>query len=106
MILFRDLPLNTHRAYCDWLEEGMHYYLSGLDPDLDYAAVGTTLMRSFYTDLAVGDGWELMLTFFAWGDTHDETMNNLNRVFTNINHALYYLVNDINEKLYRNEPSD
>ena len=55
--------------------------------------VGTTIMRTRYVGLPGGTagplGYQLMLSFWAWGDTEGETMANLDRVLGHLSEALH-----------------
>ncbi len=46
MFFFREVALNTNRSYIEWLEDGVHFYLSQLTPELEEGVVGTSVMRS------------------------------------------------------------
>jgi hypothetical protein len=92
MILFRDLPANLSRAHMDALERDVHVRLNELDPGFEWGIVGTTVMRTHFLGLPGGAGgplgYQLMLSFWAWGDTEDETMANLDRLLGNLASAL------------------
>ena len=95
MILFRDLGLNLSRDCVSWLEEDVTYFLSRLDPDNESGIVGTAIIPVQYLDLPGSPfGYQLMLSFFAWGDTEDDVMASLDRVFRNLSHALPGLLRD------------
>ena len=93
MILYRDLPLNLSYSHVDWLEGTAHRHLARIDPEFEWGAVGTTIMRTQYVGLPVPDedqmGYQLMLSFWAWGDTEAETMAHLDRLFGNLSRALH-----------------
>jgi hypothetical protein len=94
MVLFRDLRQNTTTGSVERLKDQLHHTLAGLDPDLDRAMIGTTLMPVRYLALADGDaqlGWQLMISFWAWGDTVADTMATLDRLFGNLTLALRHL---------------
>ena len=88
MILFRDLSLNLSHTRVEALEHGLHVRLSGIDPAFEWGIVGTTIMRTRYVDLG-SLGYQLMLSFWAWGDSEDETMGNLDRLLGNLSQALH-----------------
>jgi hypothetical protein len=93
MILYRNLPLNLSRPRAEWLEGAVHRHLAELDPAFEWGVVGTTVMRTRYVGIPVPDedqlGYQLMLSFWAWGDTEDETMAHLDRLFGNLARALH-----------------
>jgi hypothetical protein len=92
MILYRDLPLNLSLPRVEWLEDAALRHLARIDPEFECGAVGTTIMNVQYVELPVTDedqlGYQLMLSFWAWGDTEAETMVNLARLFENLSGAL------------------
>jgi hypothetical protein len=92
MILYRDLPLNVSGPRVAWLEGATLRHLAEIDPDFEWGAVGTTIMRTQYVGLPLPEerqmGFQLMLSFWAWGDTEEETMTHLDRLFGNLSRAL------------------
>src|ERR1700712_3513093 len=91
MLLFRALERNTAAGGIELLENQLHGELMGLDPSFEWGAIGTTLVRVRY--LAFSDhedqlGWQLMISFWAWGDSEAENMRNLRRLFKNLSIAL------------------
>jgi len=92
MILFRDLQLNLSHPLVKGLEHDLHVRLSGIDPAFEWGIVGTTIVRTRYVGLPGGAGgrlgYQLMLSFWAWGDDEAETMANLYRVLENLSLAL------------------
>jgi hypothetical protein len=89
MILFRDLGLNLSKVCVSWLEEDVTYCLSRFGPDDESGVVGTAVIPVQYLDLpGTPFGYQLMLSFFAWGNTEKDVMANLDRVFRNLSHAL------------------
>jgi hypothetical protein len=93
MILWRDLPLNLVAGNAQWLEATLHRHLNGLDPEFEEGAVGTTIYPVRYVTLppppARQAGFQLMISFWAWGDNEAEVMRNLDRAFANIDAALH-----------------
>lgn len=92
MILFRQLELNTVPARVEWLKDQLHAALGPLDPRFDWGMVGTCLVPVRYLALPVaGDqqlGTQLMISFWAWGNSEAETMSNLGRLVRNLLKAL------------------
>jgi hypothetical protein len=92
MILFRELTSNLSYPRVERLEDALQRRLAELDPEFAWGVVGTTIMRTRYVSLPVPEagqmGYQLMLSFWAWGDTIDETMAHLDRLFRNLSRAL------------------
>jgi hypothetical protein len=96
MILFRDLPLNTVYQYMQQLNEAVHFYLERLEPEFRWGSVGTTLMHIYYTDLN-RPGRQLMLSFWAWGDTEEETFANLDTLIRTVSECIRKVSRDVKE---------
>lgn len=90
MVLFRDLARNTAPGQIEGLAIRLHRQLAGLDRELSWGVVGTTLVPVRYLALAEREqlGSQLMISFWAWGDTEAETLLSLQRVFGNLAQAL------------------
>jgi hypothetical protein len=92
MILWRDLRLDLPREHTEWLKGALHARLAGVDPSLVHGAVGLALYPVRYTTLpppaARQAGFQLMVSFWAWGDTTEEVMDNLERTFRGLEQAL------------------
>lgn len=90
MLLFRALELNRGERV-GWLENRLHRGLAPLDPAFEGGAIGTAIVPVRYRALPPGDqqlGHELMISFWAWGDSEAESMLNLRRVVKNLSSAL------------------
>jgi hypothetical protein len=92
MVLFRDLSRNLSPHDLLALTNALHDALATADPHFEFGIVGTTLIPVRYvTLLAPSDaqlGSQLMLSFWAWGNTKTESMTNLDRLMKNLSHAL------------------
>ena len=92
MILYRDLALNLSHSRVARLESSVHRHLAELDPEFEWGVIGTTVMRTRYVGLAVPEdrrlGYQLMLSFWAWGDTQGEAMAHLDRLLGNLARGL------------------
>ncbi len=92
MVLFRELRQNTDHARVETLKDHLHMALTELDRDFPWGMVGTTIIPVRYLTLADGAeaslGWQLMISFWAWGDTAADTMTNLGRLLRNLTQAL------------------
>ena len=92
MILFRELEQNLSRPRIEELTYGIHVYLAEHDQEFEWGMVGTTVVPVRYIDLPGEEeqklGYQLMLSFWAWGDSEPEVMDNLDRVLKNLTQAL------------------
>lgn len=90
MVLYRALALNTSKERVTWLRTALHYQLARLDPSFRWGVIGTTLVPVRY--LALKDhgqlGQQLMISFWAFGDSEADTMQNLARLLKNLALAL------------------
>ena len=98
MILWRELPLNLSLPRTEWLRTAIHHALNRSDVEFEWGAVGITLFRTKYVTLNVPDdqqlGYQLMLSFWCWGDTVEEAMTSLDRTFQNMGRALREVVRE------------
>lgn len=92
MLLFRSLEQNTIEASVAALKYDIHTNLAELDEAFVWGLVGTTLVPTRYLGLPESNGQQLgnqlMISFWAWGDSEADTMLNLGRLFTNLSRAL------------------
>jgi len=93
MLLFRLLERNTAAdSSVESLKNALHVELCELDAAFVWGLVGTTLVPTRYLALPERDdeqlGNQLMISFWAWGDSEADTMSNLGRLFTNLSRAL------------------
>jgi hypothetical protein len=92
MVLFRALTRNTSGGDIDWLKNELHGALGPLDPNFQSGLVGTTIVPVRYLGLpAAGNqqlGTQLMISFWAWGNSEDEIMQNLGRLLKSLGQAL------------------
>ena len=90
MVLYRALQLNTLKTRVTWLKTALHYELGHLDPKFGSGVVGTTLIPVRYLALQEASqlGQQLMLSFWAFGDSEALTMQSLARLFRNLSRAL------------------
>jgi hypothetical protein len=96
MVLFRQLKRNTATEHIGWLRDQLHLRLAGIDPEFLLGIVGTTLVPVRYLALPTAGGQQygsqLMISFWAWGNTSAEVMLNLARLVTNLTQALEYVL--------------
>jgi hypothetical protein len=91
MVLFRDLPRNTAAGQIEGLKNELHLALAKLDPNFRSGVVGTTIVPVRYLALSGADeqlGVQLMISFWAWGNSEEENMQNLSRLLRNLTSAL------------------
>jgi hypothetical protein len=107
IIFYRPLHLNTSKAGVESLKDAIHHYLKQIDPDFLWGAIGTTIMKAEYVTLPVPPrdqaGFQVMLLFEAWGDSEEETMLNLERLFKNLQTALQDVSSEILEEMQGGE---
>jgi len=92
MVLFRALARNTALGRVEWLKNQLHRQLVDRDPKFRWGVIGTTIVPVRYLALPeVGGGqlgWQLMISFWAWGDSEADNMSNLERLLENLSRAL------------------
>ena len=95
MVLFRALARNVATLESDAIESlknELHRELVTHDEAFRWGLVGTTVVPTRYLALPEANGQQLgtqlMISFWAWGDTEADTMLNLSRVFKNLARAL------------------
>jgi len=90
MLLFRALERNTDEQSLEALKDALHRQLYEQDEAFQWGMVGTTLVPTRYLALPNDQqlGNQLMISFWAWGNDEADTMSNLDRLFTNLSHAL------------------
>jgi hypothetical protein len=92
MVLFRDLARNTVDGQIEALKNELHVGLAKLDPNFRSGVVGTTIVPVRYLALTATNrehlGVQLMISFWAWGNSEQETMQNLSRLLRNLVSAL------------------
>ena len=73
-----------------WLRSSLQRELATLDPRFNAGIVGTTLVPIRYLALPDGAqlGQQLMLSFWAFGDSEAGVMQALSRLFRNLSRAL------------------
>jgi len=91
MVLFRALEQNKDDGRVSWMRNELHVELSELDSAFQWGAVGTTVIPVRFLALPEAEGqlgWQLLISFWAWGDREADTMQNLARVIKNLGRAL------------------
>jgi hypothetical protein len=90
MILFLALERNTLDVRMAWLKEALQRGLCAQDPRFDAGIIGTTLVPIRYLALPQGAqlGQQLMLSFWAFGNSEASVMQALSRLFRNLSRAL------------------
>lgn len=99
MILYRNLVLNTLPEQLHRLTNATAQALSETDPLFEWGAVGATILSARFITLPGTPehqrGQQLMLSFWAWGETEAETMRHLDRIFHNLTGALQRVTEEI-----------
>ena len=92
MVLFRALARNTVPSEIEELRARLHRDLSADDPAFRWGVIGTSVIPVRFLALAGEPGPELgaqlMISFWAWGDSEPDTMQNLGRLFKALGRAL------------------
>jgi len=92
MLLFRCLSENTVAHKMELLKNELHGELIAHDSDFIWGLIGTTLVPTRFLSLPERDdgqlGTQLMISFWAWGDSEADTMRNLARLFKNLSRAV------------------
>jgi hypothetical protein len=92
MILYRELELNLSQRGIEYLKNTLHLRLAALDRAFEGGMIGTTIPPVAYVELPGAAeqqlGHQLMISFWAWGDSAREVMHNLKRVLQNLSQAL------------------
>ncbi len=92
MVLYRVLGQNRAWSRIAALKDGLHHRLGARDPDFAWGMIGTTIVPVRYLELpgarAAQLGHQLMISFWAWGDTEPELMENLERLVRNLSVCL------------------
>jgi len=92
MVLFRKLEKNLSRPRVDSFTTLLHRRLGAIDVDFSWGMIGTTVLPVRYVTLPVSEdrqlGYQVMVSFWAWGSLEAELMTNLGRVLRNLSQAL------------------
>jgi len=92
MILIRRLEMNVSYQVVTDLEERALLQLQSLDTEFEWGAIGTTIAKVHYHTLpSAPPGFQLCISFWAWGDTDDDAMSSLDRTLRNLKRALQLL---------------
>jgi hypothetical protein len=87
MIFFREHILNTINVY-DWFTDTLCRKIRGVDNGFTLGVVAFSHPETRYINLSYplseAIGYELSISFWAWGMTEDETFQNLDRLFQNL----------------------
>jgi hypothetical protein len=92
MVLFSRLEKNLSRPAVASFENALHRRLGAIDPGFSWGMIGTTILPVRYVTLPVSEerqlGYQLMISFWAWGSLEEELMTNLGRVLRNLSQGL------------------
>jgi hypothetical protein len=95
MIFYRELHYNVNEQPISWLRDATEFYIKQVDPTFEDGVIATGLQGSIYEALRNRLGKELVLTFWAFGDTDEETYANLDRAFKGLHEALRRVAEEI-----------
>jgi hypothetical protein len=88
MMFFRKPELNLLTATSQSLMFGLYQGLKDVDKTFELGVIGLAKFPTHFSNAnvldALREGSVLALYFWSWGDTNEETMNNLNRLFSNV----------------------
>jgi hypothetical protein len=94
MVLFRALAKNLSRPGVDSFKDALHHELGALDVAFSWGMIGTTIIPVRYITLPGSEaqqlGYQLMISFWAWGSSEEELMGNLGRVLKNLSQGLLF----------------
>ena len=92
MVLFSRLEKNLSRPAVDSLKDALHHRLGAIDTSFSWGMIGTTILPVRYVTLPGSPdrqlGYQLMVSFWAWGNVEAELMSNLGRVLRNLSQGL------------------
>lgn len=95
MVLFRQLERNAASEQIEWLKDELHLELQKSDQAFRWGVIGTTIVPVRYLELPCVDveqnGEQLMISFWAWGNTEANNMQNLGRLMRNLERALLHV---------------
>lgn len=94
MIFYRYPKMNIYRDNTQMLLEATKHYLEHIDPDFHDGAIGLSFFETAFEEIGNAIGKELVIQFWAFGDTEEETYENLNRLFNNLLTALKGVSNE------------
>jgi len=99
MILYRELALNTSPERIQWLTQAAAHAFRRTDPAFEWGAIGATIMPVTFRTLPgppeLQVGQQLMLSFWAWGESELEVMTHLDRTFQNLESSLRGISDEI-----------
>ncbi|MGO9711306.1 MAG: hypothetical protein ACLQBL_20760 [Polyangiaceae bacterium] len=100
MVLFSALARNLSRPGIESFKDSLHHRLGEIDAAFSWGIIGTTILPVRYVTLPGPAkqqlGYQLMISFWAWGSREEELMTNLGRVLRNLSQALQRVVASAN----------
>jgi hypothetical protein len=90
MVLYRSLATNLSRPRVESLKDTLHHRWRSLDPEFQWGTIGTTIVPVRYVTLPDDAqlGYQIMISFWAWGSMEAELMSSLGRVVANLSRGL------------------
>jgi hypothetical protein len=106
MVFFRRLPNNLNTDTMKWLLNATGAYIERTDEQTwQDGIVGLSFMKTAFAALNNQIGEELVLRFWAFGDTEQEVFDNLDRLFRNLLTALEGVSKEVSKALVRQSQS-
>ena len=86
MLLYRNIPLNTSPPHFRRLYQAVLKQISQVDAAFEWGAVVIGAWNTRYSALSGSTQWgrQMVLKFWAWGDSEAEAMDSLDRVFQDL----------------------
>jgi hypothetical protein len=101
MLFPSDMRLTCAPGFIEWMMSCFEHYLREIQPPAPAAAVGIANGPCWFKSVEA-EGHELILYFWAWGDTHHSTMENLERIFERLHMAAENANEDVRVSLIPN----
>jgi len=98
MLFPSDMRLTCATGFAEWMMARFHFHLAQIQPPLAAAAVGISRAPCLFKS-ANAKGDEVVLYFWAWGNTNDTTMSILDKVFDRLRMAAEKVNDDVRESL-------
>ena len=104
MVLYRALDRNLNPRAIGTLKNDLHVRLQAHDRSFQWGMLGTTVVPVRYHTIDASTeaqlGQQLMISFWAWGDTDAELMKNFRRVIRNLSAAFHSVADasDVNNE--------
>lgn len=82
MVLYKDLELNVIEQYTTWLQEALLFHLKKVDTEFEYGFIELSFMNTDFVTLnPVKSGKTVVIDFWAFGNSENDILKNLERLF-------------------------